>query len=506
MYKSQPTLFRSVIIVAFTVLAAVPAAEPSAGVQGLLAVPVYPETERDLPMSRFQIDASIGIPDLDLIYQQFKRLRLRPDLDEIKDALKGCNLAEQPDVCRHLHWARTGSTHTQQRAKFWLIKQILDYQLLARELNDPHMPYATIEQIGNRGRGIHILDQMHNQVPMYIDPFDDFVLAGLCLGAPQGGKTSAAYVVARQFPGPVLTLDPKNAWRPWASALSAKVIERGYSLDLAKPENSNVSEEDWLFAEMQAIAQVTGLQYGQDCLFEACTLALAQRHEYQTQWGVDTPLCLQDIALCLPLTGFKGSRRSDYLASAQTALSLILGKNELFTTREGLPMERIFQGNYILPCYHLNTWQCRYLAVHLMNYRHFATLGQPERTSTTNLLIVDDASNFASKPQSVFGASSSISPYHYLLKTLRSSGTGWLFLDQTPTTIAEDIRRLCNFWLITGRVTGARNHAEVASALSLTPEQGQYLGYLQTRECVAYCPHYWPRPVHGLVPDRSQYM
>ena len=457
-------------------------------------------------MTHFSTNPSTGIPDLNLIRQRFKTQRLRPDLDELEEPLQACNLLQQPQVQKQLRLARYGSSYSQDRAQFWLAKQVFDYQQTARRLNDPYMPYATVEQIANRGRGIHILDQAHNQVPMYMNPADDFVLAGLILGKPQGGKTSAAYILAKQFPGPILTLDPKNAWRHWAAELSAKIIERDYCFpDLRKPQNPNVSEEDWLFAEMEAIAHVTGLQYGLDPLFEASKIALIQKKEYQSQWGVATPLCLKDIALCLPLTGFKGSRRSDYLASAQTALNLIIGPNEIFATREGLPMEKIFQDNYIIPCHHLNSWQCRYLGIHLMNYLHFDSLGQPEQTSTRNLLIIDDASRFISKPQSVFGTGSSISPWHSLLKTIRSSGAGWMFLDQIPTTIAEDIRQLCNFWLITGSITDARNHSEVASALSLTPPQAQYLGYLQTRECVAYCPQYYPRAIHGQIPDLAQY-
>ena len=512
MHQSRLIVFLVVVMVTLAIFSAAPISEPSVYAPFAVTVPAYLDfpviSRRNSPMDHFKTDASIGIPDLDLIRLRFKTQRLYPDLDETKGLLEEYNLSRQPNVQKQLRLARLGSQYSQQRARFWLAKQIINYQQTARQLGDPYMPYATVEQIGNHKRGIHILDQAYNEIPMHIDPVDDFVMAGLILGTPGGGKSSAAFVLARQFPRPILILDPKNAWRHWASALSAKIIEPQYlNLDLDKPENSNISEEDYLFAEMQAIAQITGLQYGLDPLVAACKLALEQKRRYQCQWNTHTPLCLKDIALCLPLTGFKGPRRADYLASAQTALNLILGPKETFaSTRQGLPLERILQGNYIIPCHHLNSWQCRYLAIHLMHFLHFRSLGQPEKTSTHNLLIIDDASNFISKPESVFGSGSSISPYHYLLKTLRSSGAGWIFLDQTPMTIAEDIRQLCNFWLITGSITNTRNHAEVASALSLTPAQAQYLGYMQKQECIAYCPYYYPRPVHGRIPDRSQYL
>jgi len=198
----------------------------------------------------------------------------------------------------------------------------------------------------------------------------------------------------------------------------------------------------------------------------------------------------KDYCFSVPDPQSKLQRRIDYVTSARTALSLVLGKGHLFATRSGLPLDELFQGRYILPCHFMNTHQCRYLGFHLFNYQHYASRGKSETTHLKNLILVDDSSKFISKPDSIFGSGSRISPWLHILSVLRSSGTGMLFLDQTVQTIWSDVKQLCHIWLVVGGIQGRGNQDEVASAMSLNQAQKEMLGRLQTRECIFFCPRF----------------
>jgi hypothetical protein len=91
-----------------------------------------------------------------------------------------------------------------------------------------------------------------------------------------------------------------------------------------------------------------------------------------------------------------------------------------------------------------------------------------------------------------------------ILKTLRSSGYGAMFIDQLPESILDDIRQLCHSWLLVGSIQGRGNQNAVAAAMSLNDQQRQMLGRLQTRECVFYGPAghpEYPFPIHGTIPE-----
>jgi len=213
-------------------------------------------------------------------------------------------------------------------------------------------------------------------------------------------------------------------------------------------------------------------------------------------------LCLKDIQLALPLCSSQKSKRVDYKASAQTALNLLVGpeNNHLFATRSGLPLGEIFNGNYIISCPYLNTFQSRFLGLFLFLYRYHGSRGLPETNQLKNLIVIDDASRFISKTDSIFGSGSRFGAWMHILSVLRSSGTGALFIDQLVEPISNDVKQLSHFWLVVGGIRGKGNQDEIAAAMSLNREQAEMLGRLKTRECICFCPAAYPYPVHGEIP------
>ena len=91
------------------------------------------------------------------------------------------------------------------------------------------------------------------------------------------------------------------------------------------------------------------------------------------------------------------------------------------------------------------------------------------------------------------------------LSTLRSTGRGAIFIDQLVEPICDDVKQLCNNWLVVGGMRGTHNQDEIASAMSLSPGQAEMLGRLQPREAVAFCPTTYPYAVHGVIPFVPQH-
>lgn len=148
---------------------------------------------------------------------------------------------------------------------------------------DAFLPYATAEQISNSGKGVYILDQLYNNIPMYA-PLESLPLCWLILDPQGGGKSYAAFHMLIQLSTPTLLLDPKGSWRFRAGQLQAEYIDDPYvCFDLSPPPNTELSV--WLFSYMEGVALVTGLQYGLSYLYEACDIAVEQRKRYieQTQ-------------------------------------------------------------------------------------------------------------------------------------------------------------------------------------------------------------------------------
>ena len=439
-----------------------------------------------------------SIPDPHSKLQRFKTLRHDPQLLYIKQRLLKLNLWENPLIQHKYHLAKRGTERTQQKARVELLQIIEDCKDQTMELDDPYTPYASVDQISNDCAGIHILDQAYNNIKLYADPYS-YCLLWLILGPQGGGKTSAAFYQLGQIHVPRLILDPKGSWEFRAEQLLSEVIAPEYlRFDADWPEDKL---HLYLHSLMEGVACATGLQYGLSCLFEACDIAMLQRQRYIQQTGEHTPLCLNDIKLALNLCDTKNSKRAMYLESARTAMDMLLGRNELFTTRSGLPLESLFAGNYILQCRHLTSTQSRFLGWYLLNYLYFKSLHMPETTQLKSMIVFDDASRFISRPDNIFGTGARTSVYLHLLSTLRSTGRGAIFVDQLVEPICDDVKQLCNNWLVVGGMRGIHNQSEVSSAMGLTPDQTAMLGRLQCREAVCFCPTTYPYAVHGFIPE-----
>jgi hypothetical protein len=456
---------------------------------------------RDVPMLHDHNHRPPRRQDTHAPQSRFKALRNDPVLLQMEQALKRINRWDDPQVQQQMRLARSGTEAGRQRGLAQLLAVVEEYKAKTIAWQDPCMPYATADQISNSGHGVHVLDQANSGIPLRIEE-DVFLLDALILGRQGGGKTSAAANIVSQVSTPVLIIDPKDVWRHRAAALRARVLEIT-SLDLDPPPG--VTWEDWLFEEMEAVAQVTGIQFGLDLLVEASQIALRQRQQYIERTGQDTSLSLKDIKLALPLCNAQKGKRADYRTSAETALSLLIGSERcpLFATRRGLPMEQVLAGRYILPCPHISGGQARFLGSHLFKYmRHSA--GNCETTRLRHLTVIDDASKFLTRSDSAFGSGPKFGPWMHVLKILRSSGYGAIFIDQLPESVLDDVKQLCHFWLVVGSIQGRGNQNEVAAAMSLTEAQKQMLGRLQTRECICFCPAGIPKhpfPIHGFIPE-----
>lgn len=431
---------------------------------------------------------------------RFKTLRNDAVLLQLEQVLRRINRWDDPVIQQQMRLARFGTESGRKRGLAQLLSVVEDYKARTVVWRDAYMPYATADQIGNGGHGVHILDQANSDVQLRAEE-DIFLLGALILGRQGGGKTSAAVNIISQISKPVLVIDPKGSWRYRAAALRAKIIEVT-SLDLTPPRN--VTWEDWLFEEMEAVALVTGIQFGLDLLIEASQIALRQRQQYIERTGQDTSLCLKDIKLALSLCSSHG-KRADYRTSAATALSLLIGSERcpLFATRRGLPLEQILTGRYIMPCPYLSSPQARFLGLHLFKYMRYSARNW-ETTKLRHLTVIDDASKFLTRSDGAFGSGARFGPWMHILKVLRSSGYGAIFIDQLPESVLDDVKQLCHFWLVVGSIQGRGNQNEVAAAMSLTQPQKEMLGRLQTRESVCFCPAGHPQhpfPIHGYIPE-----
>lgn len=137
---------------------------------------------------------------------------------------------------------------------------------------------------------------------------------------------------------------------------------------------------------------------------------------------------------------------------------------------------------------------------HILHYEYYRSFKLPETTQLRGVIVFDDSSKFISRPDNIFGSGSKTSSYLHLLSTLRSTGRSVILIDQLVKPICDDVKQLCNNWLVVGGMRGTHSQNEIASAMSLTFKQAQMLGKLQTREAVCFCPKLYPRPIHGFIP------
>ena len=434
-------------------------------------------------------------PDPNGQLSQFKSLRYDPEMERLKLALIAINKWEIHQIQNLYRRAKKGTARGSQQAVFQLLKIIEDYKVEHMESADPFIPHATAEQISNNRRGVHILDQAGNGIPMYVDE-DNFLFITLTLGRVNGGKSSAIFNILRQISVNKLILDPKNIWHLRAEALNAQTVFWPYSVALEIPPT--VEAMEGLFLMLEGISAICGLQYGIVPMSESAKLCREQVKKYIAQTGKNTTICLQDIYHALNLIDLKGIKR-DYLASCKAALMLLVGPNNLFATRNGLPISEIYNGNYILPTHRCSRLQSQALYLYFISYKLIDSYEALESTHLESIIVIDDSSSYISKSENSFGSGYKNSYASHATKKLRGSGQGQIFVNQDLISVYDDIKSASVNKIIVGGLDEISN--EIATMMNLTEEQVKYLPQMKPRECIAYFPKHYPKAVHGFIPE-----
>ncbi|HBG28989.1 MAG: hypothetical protein A2Y10_14795 [Planctomycetes bacterium GWF2_41_51] len=435
-------------------------------------------------------------PDPNSRLNKFRSIAYDPELQQLKQILIGINRWEDDNIQKLFKRAKLGRPPT----RLATIREILyiyeKYKNERMESGNVFMPHAMHGQISNNGQGVHICDQVGNNIPMNANN-DDFQLNTLVAGRPKAGKSSGVFCWLSQLLFlPLLIFDIKNIWRHRARALNAKVIQPPFHIDLEPPRG--IHWYDWIFSIADGISSICGLQFGVAPLLEAAKIALQQRQRYIDHTRTNTSLSLMDIFKALDFVNIAGFKR-DYILSCKAALQLIIGPNDLFAARKGIPLEEILNGRYTIECCYLSAMQCKFLAFYFLNYLLQASYQRLEKVHISRLVFIDDSGSFINRPDNVFGQAPKTSFWGDMLSKLRSSGTGLIFADQLISSIFDDVKRLCGNWIIVGGLN-IENYEEVMAAMKLTKEQADFIGKMKTRECIAYFPLLYPRPIYGVVP------
>jgi len=272
------------------------------------------------------------------------------------------------------------------------------------------------------------------------------------------------------------------------------------SLDLTPPQGINPA--DFVFEFMSILRSICGLIYGIEILTEAVELALQQLVRFIQTTGRQTSLCIKDIAEALHSVPAKGFRKMGYKDAAQTALELLLGKQNLFSCRKGLPLEWLFSRNTILHAHSLtNPMQCQTLLIFMLYwfYRGAKLGGYGSRLR--QVVLVDDSSRYTGSTWSQFERQSITSPLGHILAVLREAGIAVIFLTQLPAQIDPSVLSLIRNVLVIGNVTGEENLRVIRNCMSLNETQKNAIIGFKTRETLAFISgHPWAKPIHGWTP------
>jgi hypothetical protein len=361
---------------------------------------------------------------------------------------------------------------------------------------DEFRPYcpASLSRVGN----LHLIDQMDG-LPIFID-HNKFVT---CLGifGPQGsGKTyeivDFCAKIRRIDPNIKITIvDPKGVFSNLASFSHIDLLDA--SFDLMPPDN--VSLEVFVYEFMPILAQTTGLIYGLELLNEASDIALHQRWQYIRQTGTETGISLKDILESLKLIKVRSFRRVGYHDAAVTALSLILGRQNLFTCRNGISLRWLFGQNAVLNARCLtDTMQCRFFATLLLYWLYQQARYSPEINRIKHIIIIDDSTRFVGAVGSQFDGNSKTSILGHLMAVLRSTGVCFVYATQLPSQVDPSVLSLTRNALVIGNINGEDNLRVIQNMMSLTDIQKAAIPRFKTRETLAFISgHDWGRALHG---------
>ncbi len=362
---------------------------------------------------------------------------------------------------------------------------------------DEFRPYGP-EQLLSQG-DMHVMVQM-DEVPFKIDPLK--LVTGVTILGPQGsGKSRFITHLINEFSrtttAKITVIDPKSGF---ANLPNFRHRDLGKtSLDLMSPPNAN--QNNFIYEFMPILANVCSLIYGLDFLNQAVDIALSQLQQYAEQTSKETSLCLKDIYEALLTIKVKNFRQIGYLDAAKTALSLILGKQNLFTCRMGLSFENLFSQNTVINARSLtNEMQCKVLINFMLYWLYQQAKDLPETKEIKHIIIVDDATRFVGVANQ-YDANKRTSPLGHILAVLRSAGICVIFATQIPSQIDPAVLSLSRNMIVVGNINGEENLRVIQSFMSLTPAQKNSVLRFQTREILVFVSgSSWPYPVHGWAP------
>lgn len=421
------------------------------------------------------------------------------ELKAIEKELRGKALLFRPDVKGLLKTANatfSQAIYDSVTSRLRLILESHETECIRKP--DEFRPYGP-EQLLSQG-DLHLMDQMDKVV---FNIYANKLITGMLMLGPQGaGKSRLIIKLCNEFsrvkPNVKITIiDPKNGF---GNLPNFRHLDLGkISFDLTSPSNAN--QNNFVYEFMPILANVCSLIYGLDFLNQAVDIAHSQLQQYIEQTGRKTALCLRDIYEALLTIKVKNFRQVGYHDAAKTALSLILGRQNLFNCRKGLSFEWLFSENTVINARSLtNEMQCKVLIILLLYWLYQQARNLPETKEIKHVLIIDDATRFIGVANQ-YDAKRRTSPLGHILAVLRSAGICVIFATQIPSQIDPAVLSLSRNMIVAGNINGEENLRVIQSFMSLTPEQKNAILRFQTREVLAFISgSTWPYPVHGWAP------
>ena len=363
---------------------------------------------------------------------------------------------------------------------------------------DEFRPYGP-KQLLSQGN-LYLMEQM-DSVPFLID-LNKLITGMLVLGPQGSGKSRFITQLCNEFsrvkPDVKITvIDPKNGFSNLPDFRHFNLDK--ISLNLTSPPNAN--QNNFIYEFMPILANICSLIFSLDFLNKAVDIANSQLQQYAKQTGEETTLCLRDIYEALLTINVKNFRQVGYHDAAKTALSLILGKQNLFSCRKGMSFEWLFGENTVINARSLtNEMQCKVLINFMLYWLYQQAKNLPETKEIKHIIIIDDATRFIGVANQ-YDAKKRTSPLGHILAVLRSAGICVIFATQIPSQIDPAVLSLSRNMIVIGNINGEENLRVIQSFMSLTLKQKNTILRFQTREILAFISgSAWPYPVHGWAP------
>ncbi len=423
----------------------------------------------------------------------------KAQLTAIESRILAKGLDWKPDVQKYLASAyNTRFEYAFELAVRNLKLIIEDYDTKQMRNPDEFRPYCP-DQLSKSG-DLYLIDQTDGR-QIFID--HNKLTTGLGIFGPQGcGKSCwlmlfCSLLIKIVSYIKITIIDPKGAFSNLANFSHIDISDA--SFDLTPP--SNVTFENFVYELMPILSNTVGLIYALELLQQAVDIAFEQRRQYIARTGTDPGISLKDISDALSLIRVYGYRKTGYQDGATTALSLILGRRNLFSCRKGLSLDWLFSQNAVLNARSLtDDMQCRFFATYMLYWLYQKARYTPETNQVKHIIIIDDSTRFIGHTGNQFDGGKT-SPLGHILAVLRSTGTCLVFATQLPAMVDPSVLSLTRNALVIGNINGWENLKVLQSMMSLTDRQTQQIVRFKQRETLAFISgHEWPL-IHGWTPD-----